>query len=80
MCLVSEDQLMKNIKEMKTSLTSLEKDIELFSKTNDPNDKFSEVLSISFMFRPLFCKTYVLLPEERLVALFNQVLLSKRQI
>ena len=48
--LVSEEQLMKNMKAMEDAFKAIEKDIKIFSNTKDPNDKFSEVLSISFIF------------------------------
>ena len=54
MFLVSEEQLQKNIKQMKASLTLVEKNIESFSKTKDPDDKFSVVLSISFSISKIF--------------------------
>jgi len=46
---VSAEQLRKNTSSMKSALERLEKDIESFSKTKDKGDKFSEVMSISFI-------------------------------
>ena len=46
---VSEDQLAKNVSSMKKQITKLEKDIGIFAKTKDEEDKFSEKLSISFL-------------------------------
>nr|CAB3237999.1 protein diaphanous homolog 2-like [Phallusia mammillata] len=43
---VTDDQLQKNIKVMKSALKLMEKDIESFGKKKDPKDKFSEVMSV----------------------------------
>uniref|UniRef100_H2Z892 FH2 domain-containing protein n=1 Tax=Ciona savignyi TaxID=51511 RepID=H2Z892_CIOSA len=39
---VSGDQLMKSMSQMKAALSLLQKDVEAFSKSKDPEDKFSE--------------------------------------
>uniref|UniRef100_H2Z893 FH2 domain-containing protein n=1 Tax=Ciona savignyi TaxID=51511 RepID=H2Z893_CIOSA len=56
---VSGDQLMKSMSQMKAALSLLQKDVEAFSKSKDPEDKFSEVCSISFenfKFYTFLCK------------------------
>jgi len=41
---VSEDQLAKNVGQIKTQLKKLEKDVDAFAKIKDKDDKFAEVM------------------------------------